>query len=84
MILKLFLFFYIFAIIEGESNSKIGLVTRCLSPTSPRFYYGIIICSAFGFGPYSALMKRVNTFNPKMKIQARAIPYMFDMDGEDW
>ena len=44
MILKLILFFYIFAITEGESNSKEGLVKRCLSPISPRFYCDINVC----------------------------------------
>ena len=38
----------------------------------------------FGIGPYSALAKRAKINLPEIKIQARAIPYMFDMDGESW
>ena len=39
---------------------------------------------AIGFGPYSALAKRAKINIPEIKLQARAIPYMFDMDGESW
>ena len=139
MILKLILFFYIFAVIEGEYSirnkgphnsfqslslifclrniyvpcniynnfdpfemlasdfcqiSNIRYHKRCFSPKSPNLgvlnhdvnileFFDQPICSAFGLGPYSALMKRVQTIYPKMKIQARAIPYMFDAE-EDW